>query len=298
MNEKSNRVTRRKFLLHLSVMSPVLALFALKGRDFVGLTFAQTATPAATLEPTALDCVASPSMTEGPYFVDEMLKRVDIRTDPTDNTVKQGVPLNLQITVFNVNGNACSPLKGAQIDIWHCDATGLYSDEAANNTVGKKFLRGYQLTDDSGLVNFTTIYPGWYRGRTVHIHGKVRTFSADGTQSYAFNTQLFFDDKLTDQIHAQAPYNAHGNRDTTNATDMVYNGTDAGAATPDAHDLGEKMLLTLTKDGEGYAAKLNIGVDLSKPSAQSFTQPGSGGQPPRGGNPGFGTPPAIATANN
>ncbi len=255
MNEKSNRVTRRKFLLHLSVMSPVLALFALKGRDFVGLTFAQTATPAATLEPTALDCVASPSMTEGPYFVDEMLKRVDIRTDPTDNTVKQGVPLNLQITVFNVNGNACSPLKGAQIDIWHCDATGLYSDEA-------------------------------------------RTFSADGTQSYAFNTQLFFDDKLTDQIHAQAPYNAHGNRDTTNATDMVYNGTDAGAATPDAHDLGEKMLLTLTKDGDGYAAKLNIGVDLSKPSAQSFTQPGSGGQPPRGGNPGFGTPPAIATANN
>src|SRR5258708_6880063 len=181
MNEKSNGVTRRKFLLHLSVMSPVLALFALKGRDFVGLTFAQTATPAATLEPTALDCVASPSMTEGPYFVDEMLKRVD---------------------------------------------------------------------------------------------------------------------NLTDQIHAQAPYNAHGNRDTTNATDMVYNGTDAGAATPDAHDLGEKMLLTLTKDGDGYAAKLNIGVDLSKPSAQSFTQPGSGGQPPRGGNPGFGTPPAIATANN
>src|SRR5260221_6904584 len=168
MNEKSNGVTRRKFLLHLSVMSPVLALFALKGRDFVGLTFAQTATPAATLEPTALDCVASPSMTEGPYFVDELLKRVDIRTDPTDNAVRPGIPLKLEVRVFNVNGDACSPLKDAVIDIWHCDAQGLYSDEAANNTVGKKFLRGYKVTDENGLVNFTTIYPRWAMRRTVH----------------------------------------------------------------------------------------------------------------------------------
>jgi protocatechuate 3,4-dioxygenase beta subunit len=180
-------------------------------------------------------------------------------------------------------------LKGAQIDIWHCDATGLYSDESANNTVGKKFLRGYQLTDENGLVNFTTIYPGWYSGRTVHIHGKVRTFSADGTASYAFNTQLFFDDTLSDQVFATAPYNTHPNRDTVNSTDMVYNGTDQGAATPDAHDLGEKMLLTLTKDGDGYKTSLNIGVDLSKPSASSFSGPGGQGGP---GGPGAGGPPS------
>src|SRR5689334_14066113 len=143
MSEKSNPLTRRKFLLHLSALSPVLALFALKGHDFMGLALGQTATPVATAASPVFDCVASPSMTEGPYFVDEMLKRIDIRTDPTDNTVRQGVPLHLQIAVFSVNGSICAPLKGAQIDIWHCDAEGLYSDESANNTVGKKFLRGY-----------------------------------------------------------------------------------------------------------------------------------------------------------
>ncbi|MHB8625600.1 MAG: intradiol ring-cleavage dioxygenase [Aggregatilineales bacterium] len=311
MNEKSNHITRRKFLLYVSALSPALAIVALKGRVFSGLTLAQAATPAPTVEATALACVASPSMTEGPYFVDEMLKRVDIRVDPTDNAVKPGVPLKLAITLFSVNGNVCSPLKGAQVDIWHCDAAGLYSDEAANNTVGKKFLRGYQVTDDNGLVNFTTIYPGWYQGRTVHIHVKVRTFAADGTASYAFNSQMFFDDSLSDAIHAQPPYSAHGKRNTTNATDMVFNGTDQGTADP--HDMGEKMLLTLTKDSDGYASSVYMGVDLSKPSPSSNGGPdfngGPGGGPPPGGNPpggpgngqpppggpGFGTPPATSS---
>jgi protocatechuate 3,4-dioxygenase beta subunit len=294
MTERSNHITRRKFLLHVSALSPVLALVAFKGRTLGGLTLLQAPTPSPTVEPTALACVASPSMTEGPYFVDELLKRSDIRTDPTDGSVKPSVPLKLAISLFSVNGSVCSPLKGAQIDIWHCDAMGLYSDEAANNTVGKKFLRGYQLTDDSGQVNFTTIYPGWYMGRTVHIHVKVRTFSADGTQSYAFNSQLFFDDTLSDTIFSQSPYSARGQRDTTNATDMVFNGTDQGSADP--HDMGEKMLLTLTKDGDGYTSQVYMGVDLSKPSP-SFNSPGGnggpgGGPPPGGPGQGFGTPPA------
>jgi protocatechuate 3,4-dioxygenase beta subunit len=275
MTEQSNRLTRRKFLMQVSALSPAFALFVLKGQPFAAPD--QAATPAATTEPIALDCVAAPSMTEGPYFVDELLKRADLRTDPTHNAVKPGVPLKLAIAVFSVTGNACTPLKGAQIDLWHCDASGLYSDEAANNTVGQKFLRGYQITDENGLVNFTTIYPGWYRGRTVHIHVKVRTFSADGTQSYAFNSQFFFDDTLTDTVLAQAPYNAHGQRDTTNANDMVFLGTDAGTA--DAHDLGEKMLLTLVKDGDGYTSSVNIGVDLSKPASPSFSGPGVGAPP-------------------
>src|SRR5258706_13803985 len=259
MNQKPNQFSRRKFLLHLSALSPVLAIFALKGRAFSGLTLAQVATPTPTMEPTTLACIASPSMTEGPYFVDELLNRVDIRTDPTDNSVRDGVPLKLAITIFSVDGSTCTPLKGAQVDIWHCDAAGLYSDEAANNTQGKKFLRGYQVTDDNGLVNFTTIYPGWYRGRTVHIHVKVRTFSADGKQSYAFNSQFFFDETLSDEVYAQAPYSARGKRDTTNATDMVFTGSDQGSADP--HDIGEKMLITLTKDADGYTSKVNMGVD-------------------------------------
>src|SRR5438105_15456349 len=97
MSEKPNSITRRKFLLKLSALSPLVAMVVLEGKGFSGLTLAQGATPAATSDAVALACVASPSMTEGPYFVDEMLKRVDIRTDPTDNSVKPGVPLKLEI---------------------------------------------------------------------------------------------------------------------------------------------------------------------------------------------------------
>jgi len=303
MTDKSNHITRRTFLWRLSALAPALGLVTFGERFVGGLNLAKAAAPtaAATIAPTALACIASPSMTEGPYFVDEMLKRVDIRTDPTDNSVKPGVPLRLTIKVYSVNGSTCAPLKNAQIDIWHCDAAGSYSDESANNTQGKKFLRGYQVTDDSGSVTFTTIYPGWYRGRTVHIHVKVRTFAADGTSNYAFNSQLFFDDALNDSVQAQAPYNTNGKRDTTNLTDMVYTGQDATG-----DDVGSLMLLTLTKDADGYVSNVNMGVDLSTPSVESNGGPGGGpppnggpGEPPPGsgaGRPSFSTPPATAVS--
>src|SRR5207249_3064675 len=102
------------------------------------------------------------AQTEGPYWVEEKLNRSDIRMDPADGSVKPGALLNLTINVHEISGSNCTALTGAQVDIWHCDASGLYSDEAANGTVGKKFLRGYQITNDSGAVQFTTIYPGWY----------------------------------------------------------------------------------------------------------------------------------------
>src|SRR5262249_30469552 len=107
-------------------------------------------------------CVVTPSETEGPYFVDELLKRSDIRSDPSDGSVQNGLPLRLKITVHRIDGTACSALEGANVDIWHCNAQGIYSDVSANSTVGKKFLRGYQTTDADGAVEFTTIYPGWY----------------------------------------------------------------------------------------------------------------------------------------
>src|SRR5260221_9699932 len=97
MRDRTNQITRRKFLLHMSALTPVLAIFAFKGRLLSNLALAQTPTAVPTMAATALDCIASPSMTEGPFFVDEMLKRVDIRTDPTDNSVKPGIPLRLEI---------------------------------------------------------------------------------------------------------------------------------------------------------------------------------------------------------
>lgn len=197
-------------------------------------------------------CVVKPEQTEGPYFVDEKLNRSDIRSDPSDGSIKDGVPLQLTLRVSQVNNTACTPLTGARADIWHCDAQGVYSDvnDRSFNTVGKKFLRGYQVTDANGSVQFTTIYPGWYPGRTVHIHFKIRTDAASG-KSYEFTSQLYFDDSITDQVHALSPYASKGQRTLKNAQDGIFT------------DGGEQLLLKLTKTSSGYAATLDIGLQTA-----------------------------------
>src|SRR5262245_59018564 len=150
-------------------------------------------------------CVATtPTVTEGPYWVDEKLFRSDIRTDPSTGVARAGVPLTVTINVQNLSSGSCTPLAGAYVDIWHCDAKGIYSDEGTYNpgggtctvnTSGQKFLRGYQITDTDGKVTFTTIYPGWYSGRTIHIHMRVRTYSGSTVLSN-FVTQIFFDETI------------------------------------------------------------------------------------------------------
>jgi protocatechuate 3,4-dioxygenase beta subunit len=193
----------------------------------------------------AATCAVTPEETEGPYWVDERLARSDVTVDPSDGSVKPGIPLRLDLAVLRADAD-CAPAAGVQVDVWHCDAGGLYSDEAANNTVGKKFLRGYQVADSAGAVQFTTIYPGWYSGRTVHIHFRVRAFDSS-TTTYDFTSQLFFDDAVSDQVLAQSPYNTRGARDTTNATDNIYR-----AAT----------LLTLMADGSGgYVGTFTVALD-------------------------------------
>ena len=197
-------------------------------------------------------CVVSPEQTEGPYFVDEKLNRSDIRSDPSDGSVKDGVPLQLTLLLSQVSSTSCTPLKGAIVDIWHCDALGVYSDvnDRSFSTVGKKFLRGYQVTDADGTVEFTTIYPGWYPGRTVHIHFKVRT-DATSQKSYEFTSQLYFDDSITDRVHAQTPYANKGQRTLKNAQDGIF------------QDGGEQLLLTPTKTSQGYAATFDIGLQTA-----------------------------------
>ncbi|BDA68530.1 Dioxygenase subfamily protein [Calothrix sp. PCC 7716] len=201
---------------------------------------------------TSLACVVSPQQTEGPYFVDDKLNRSDIRTDPTDGTVKEGVPLQLTLKISQVSSNGCVPLENAIVDIWHCDALGVYSDvqDRSFNTVGKKFLRGYQTTDANGTVNFTTIYPGWYPGRTTHIHVKVRTQATSG-QGYEFISQLYFDDSISNQVYTLAPYASKGQHTANNAQDGIFN------------DGGAQMLLKLTPAENGYGATLDIGVQMT-----------------------------------
>jgi protocatechuate 3,4-dioxygenase beta subunit len=204
-----------------------------------------TSTPSAAA---STSCVVTPALTEGPYFVDERLNRSDLRSDPSTGAVKPGVPLDLTVLLSQVSSaGACTPLAGALVDVWHCDALGIYSDVAAENTIGQRFLRGYQVSDATGAARFTTIYPGWYPGRAVHIHFKVRT-NPGGASGLEFTSQMFFDDALTDVVHAQAPYNAKGRRNTTNASDGIYQGG------------GSQLVFVLTPSGSGYAGTMNVGV--------------------------------------
>jgi protocatechuate 3,4-dioxygenase beta subunit len=195
----------------------------------------------------ALACVLTPEKTEGPYFVDERLNRSDIRVDPSNGSVQAGVPLRLTITVLDLD-NACAPVSGAAVDIWHANADGLYSDVSANQTVGRKYLRGYQVTDANGAVQFTTVYPGWYSGRAIHIHFKIRKFDGSST-TYEFTSQIFFDESVNQAVLTQGPYAAHGQADTPNSADNIY-GTDGGDLTA-----------AVVADGSGgYAATFGVGV--------------------------------------
>jgi len=209
-----------------------------------------TRTSASTNTATAapVSCVLTPEETEGPYFVDERLNRSDITSDPTSGEVKEGVPLRLALTVSSVDSDTCTALAGAVVDMWHCDALGVYSDVSGGagqaDTTGQKFLRGYQVTDDAGEVEFQTIYPGWYSGRTVHIHFKVR-IEPDSATGFQFTSQLFFDESITNAVIAQAPYSEKGEPDTRNATDNIFDSA---------------LLVPLTVQGDGYSGSFHVGL--------------------------------------
>jgi protocatechuate 3,4-dioxygenase beta subunit len=235
-------------ILGISSAATLITSCASNLAETLSPTSAPTTTPvtqplATTISSNTLPaCVVRPDMTEGPFFVDEVLNRSDIRSDPTDGAISTGTPLELTFNVSQVGANGCNPLSNAQVDIWHCDANGIYSD--VQNAVGKKFLRGYQTTDFNGLATFTTIYPGWYPGRAVHIHFKIRY------NGYDFTSQVFFDDVITDQVYLQEPYAGRGERNIRNARDGIYiNG-------------GEQLLLVVNQTATGYASTFDIGIQL------------------------------------
>lgn len=183
-------------------------------------------------EAAAPSCILTPAKTEGPYFVDERLKRSDIRVDPVDGSVQDGVKLALRFVVVSSDDD-CGPVRGAQVDVWHANASGLYSDEAANGTSGHKYLRGYQVTGADGIAEFVTVFPGWYSGRAIHIHFKIRK---DG---YEFTSQLFFDESTIASVMARSAYSSRGTPDTDNDADNIY-GSD-----------GSELTVGLKSDGGG-----------------------------------------------
>jgi protocatechuate 3,4-dioxygenase beta subunit len=220
------------------------------GASSTAATGASAAASSAGVPPS---CIVRPAETEGPYFVDEKINRSDIRPEPSTGALSEGAKLDLTFAVAKISGSSCTPFADVLVDVWHCDALGIYSDvnDPGFQTSGKKFLRGYQVTDAGGGARFTTIVPGWYQGRTVHLHFKIRS-AATSTSGLEFTSQLFFDDGLIDRIHSQQPYAQKGERTLRNGGDGIYR---AG---------GDQLLLSVTGDAaSGYASTFDIGLQVA-----------------------------------
>ncbi|HZB25699.1 MAG TPA: intradiol ring-cleavage dioxygenase [Vicinamibacterales bacterium] len=195
-------------------------------------------------------CVVQPEQTEGPYFVDKMLHRADIRKDPSNGAVSPGAPLTVAFMVSRVAaGGACVPVAGAQVDLWQCDAAGVYSGvkDANFDTMGRHFLRGHQLTDANGKAAFVTIYPGWYPGRAVHLHFKIRTTPA-AAQGYEFTSQLYFDEALTDRVFARAPYSTRTGQRRRNEEDRIFQSG------------GKQLVMPVSESADGYSGEFSLAL--------------------------------------
>jgi protocatechuate 3,4-dioxygenase beta subunit len=200
----------------------------------------------------SLDCAVKPELTEGPYYVDEGLTRADIRADSKTGGVQEGALLALTFNVSHIASGVCSPLPGAVVDVWHCNALGVYSDarDPGFNTIGQDWLRGNLTTNTKGVAAFTTIFPGWYEGRAVHIHFKIRS-PASATSAYEFTSQLFFDEDFVSKIYRTEPYSAKGSDGwLRNANDRIYN------------QGGSELLLLPASSAEGDSVTLDIGLDV------------------------------------
>ncbi|MFE2422829.1 intradiol ring-cleavage dioxygenase [Streptomyces hokutonensis] len=248
----TNPIGRRTVLIATGTTAAVLAV----GAAAPEAPTTPTTTPAAATA--AAVCTLTKEMTEGPYYLDGALVRADVTEG------KAGLPLKLALTV--VNDSTCAVIPNALVEIWHCDALGEYSGYVGNNGHSEAddgtFLRGGVLTNSAGLANITTIYPGWYRGRCVHIHVKVHTgvtLTSDGsfTGGQELHTgQLFIDETITSAVAKISPYSTNTVTRTTLAQDSIYD--DGGAASG---------LMTLTALGSstssGYTGTLTLGVQQS-----------------------------------
>jgi protocatechuate 3,4-dioxygenase beta subunit len=228
-------------------------------------------------------CVLTPEQEEGPYYVDFGKARRDVTEGKT------GVPLQLRVAL--VDAKRCEPLEAAAVDIWHCDATGIYSGFTANgggDDAGRgygrgrggpggpggrgggrgegpidetRFLRGIQITNRQGIAEFATVYPGWYAGRTIHIHLKVHLGGSAGAERYAgghvsHTGQLFLPEDITEQIATMDPYVKHSNvHRTLHSEDNIFR-QQGGAQSM----LGLERLQKGSNSG-GFVADVVLAVD-------------------------------------
>jgi protocatechuate 3,4-dioxygenase beta subunit len=228
---------RRELLVALGGLS-VAALWqaACGSGDSNGASTQTTpAAPAGAQDAAATTCLLSREATAGPYYIPNHLTRRDV----TDG--RPGLPLGLHMTV--INASTCKPIKGADVEIWHADASGAYSGVGGNH---KRFLRGHQKSDSKGRVLFDTIYPGWYMGRTPHVHIKVHVGGA-----VVHTGQIFFDDRTSAAVYRTSGYKEHGQADTTNGADGIY--ASAGGSKAQAR-------LVRRHGRRGFDGRITVGV--------------------------------------
>ncbi|MFE2064133.1 MULTISPECIES: intradiol ring-cleavage dioxygenase [unclassified Streptomyces] len=305
-NHKDTSITRRRALAVSggTVAAGGLAVVGFQSA-FADTTDSTDADATASASSTSSECMTlMSSVTEGPYYLDGALVRKDITEG------KAGVPLTLRLTVVDAT-DGCTPVKGAAVEIWHCDAWGYYSGYTTANPGGsapaeseegdsandKTYLRGYQIANGNGVVKFETIFPGWYTPRTCHIHVKVHTGGEkeDGTYEGGivnYTGQLFFDDAIAEEIFTLEPYSKHTGDYTVLAKDMVYDGGGASSG-----------LLTLQavhkKDpSKGYKGFLTLAIDPDTENTGAGS--GGGGTPPSGApsDAPTGTPPSDAPSDS
>ena len=213
-----------------------------------------------TLTPSLIEIEGTPQQIEGPYFVDGMPNRSDLRS--SDGTIQEGIPLHLNLNVYDVDDDgSCIPFSGAKVDIWEANPQGIYSGVEEDGTEEKDFLRGYQITDDNGTVQFTTVYPGWYEGRAIHIHVKVR--SAEALQNpFEWTSQFYLNNSINEQVHKQPPYSEHGPVAMLNEEDGIYTGPSTDGLVQ--ANAGKYLMLNLSEGPNGgYIGTFNIGVNAT-----------------------------------
>ena len=207
-----------------------------------------------TATTTSGSCIVSPTEVEGPYpYVGGEITNPLLRTDITDG--QTGVPLTLALSVVDANNN-CAIVSGARVDIWHCNKDGYYSGYANQSSVlgtksyvGETWLRGYQTSDASGNLQFTTIYPGWYSGRATHIHFEV--FINNVLKKIG---QMAFPETVSDVVHVSTLYAAHGANTTRNASDSILGNS--------ATDLANETLAMTGSLSTVYTGTYKIGLAL------------------------------------
>jgi protocatechuate 3,4-dioxygenase beta subunit len=245
-----SRMTRRR---SLALLGSGAGLAALGSAGGLAAVLAPPADGDDYVAQASAACTLTAEQEEGPFYV--ALEQV--RSDIVGG--QAGLPLALEITV--INSLTCKPLRNAAVDIWHCNASGVYSDISSEGTVGETYLRGVQITDRHGRASFETVFPGHYAGRTTHIHARIHVHSqASGGRiaggHVAHTGQMFPPDAVYEEVYKLAPYSGDTATIVSHAEDRVWTQQHGSEQQLSVRQVGGQL-------AKGLVATVTMAVDPS-----------------------------------